>query len=344
MVNVDHQRLMEQYATEQDYRSMLLREVASRSGLHCIEDQILSGSESLSSTINLANHHGNSIPFSGASSNEMVPASFRLPTSISDRPVDGHLRTLEDRIAHQERYVEAIRKEVHSRKKRQQSLQSLVSDIQKAARHRRHVKSPSNSTKDHELLPANPMFQQNSTTQVGNGPPQLQASTTQSIPLSMPEDKHCVSPYQQLLRDSLEFFIVSKEDHISNAYGRGDGIPQGQVGIRCRFCKHRAMHWRGKGSLYFPGKVVAIYQSAQNIGSNHLLTSCSDFPEDRKEEMLRLRKANEKKHVGAKRYWEECCRFVGIYDRLDKQGIWLMPSPPSAIGASERHTSGGGSR
>lgn len=149
---------------------------------------------------------------------------------------------------------------------------------------------------------------------------------TGSIPVAMDVDKYVVSLYQQILRESLEFFVLDKPEILSNAHGRGGVLQKGQVGIRCRFCKCRPFHLRGRGSVYFPGKVLGIYQAAQNIGTNHLLTTCKEIPADRRERMSASRQTLVRRNGGGKKYWEECCRSVGIYDRMDMPGLWLTAS------------------
>lgn len=145
-----------------------------------------------------------------------------------------------------------------------------------------------------------------------------------SFPLANPKDRDFVSPYQAIVRECLEFFQTGPGDVFSNIHGRNNEIRIGQIGVRCKYCAHRPVHWRGRGCLYFPSRVSGVYQAAQNVANNHLADSCPDVPKDVKEQLDQLRGRSSAKRGGGKKYWEDTCRSLGLYEREGEPGLWLQ--------------------
>ena len=98
-------------------------------------------------------------------------------------------------------------------------------------------------------------------------PHQLQASSSSLYaraqpgrPLALQMDRDILSPYQCFLRQQIEFFAADQNDLDQSRQGRKRKIALGQVGIRCRYCVGWDTRTRGRGSVYFPAKLIGIYQ------------------------------------------------------------------------------------
>ena len=143
--------------------------------------------------------------------------------------------------------------------------------------------------------------------------------------LALPTDKGFVSSYQSLIRECLEFSQAQKEDVMWHTQGRKHKVSLGQVGVRCRFCARRAANLRGRGSVYFPGKLAGVYAAAQNMTTTHLLESCEDIPADMREALGEERR-NQRIHDrrgGGRKYWVESCKKMGLKEREEQSGIWM---------------------
>lgn len=251
---------------------------------------------------------------------ELLPETGVTGASLSPPGFDtlGHLHALRRRIAQKEILIDMLLEE-RKRREKVKDFQAQEAIGMRTAYHHADENKADSSVKTQLELSRGFRPEPNDPRETTSG--QL------TIPVAVDVDKYVVSPYQQILRDSIEFFVLDRSSQVSLLHGRDYGLEKGQVGIRCRCCKGRDFRSRGRGSAYFPSKAAGVYQAAQNIGTNHLLSSCPDIPADRKEEMSKLRKTSRRRHGGGKRYWEECCQSLGLYDRMDKPGIWLK-SPP----------------
>jgi hypothetical protein len=111
------------------------------------------------------------------------------------------------------------------------------------------------------------------------------------VPLYMSCDDDSLSAYQCTVRKQIEIFEARIEDVESNAQGRNKPITLGQVGIRCRHCTRwvysalqspccrlmistqliksfflaYSLHARNRAraSVYYPAKLLGLYQAAQ---------------------------------------------------------------------------------
>ena len=155
---------------------------------------------------------------------------------------------------------------------------------------------------------------------------QAKASLKSVLPLSLSigADTEMLSPYQQLVRQSLEFFQLDLEELQRSDSSQVQGLTAGQVGVRCKYCANRPLHWRGRGSFSFPNRLARVYQAAQNVANNHLRTVCPEIPDSVKEELESRHSEVAPMRGGGKKYWEEACRSVGLYEREGAAGVWLL--------------------
>lgn len=142
------------------------------------------------------------------------------------------------------------------------------------------------------------------------------AGTLESLPrcLLLSIDEKKISKYQCLLRKHIEAFEASQDDIETHSRGRSRKIVVGQVGIRCRHCRG----YLAKGSLYFPGTLSGIYQSAQNMALHHIYprdeaTRCKAMPAEDVSQFQTL--LSSKSNVGGgKDYWSEAANMIGLVD------------------------------
>ena len=154
----------------------------------------------------------------------------------------------------------------------------------------------------------------------GNKPPMTAAVNT-GIRLSLACDHEHLSDYQRVIRRSLELFEAGPEDCESNTQGRKRAVVLGQVGLRCLHCSNLPIRSRGRGAVYYPARLMGIYQAAQNMAHSHLTKACQHIPVHVKEELINLRKRRDNAS-GGKQYWADGCRALGVYE-TETSGLML---------------------
>jgi hypothetical protein len=130
-------------------------------------------------------------------------------------------------------------------------------------------------------------------------------------------DLDTLSEYQCLLREQMEFFQATPEDTKVTAQGRNRPIFLGQVGIQCRHCAHLPAKQRRRGAVYFPARLSSIYQSAQNMGTNHFNGRCPNIPDDVGEQLGSLKMQKSFNHGGGKIYWADKAASAGVVELDD---------------------------
>lgn len=179
-------------------------------------------------------------------------------------------------------------------------------------------------------------------------PPATHPSPGHVAPLALPSDRTCLTVYQMLLRQSLEYFTATTDDVESRVRGRKQKIRLGQLGVRCRYCAHLPVSQRGKGAVYYPKTLLNVYQAAQNIAGAHLscedeqhhhgavrmmgagtltttTTSCPYLPAWVAEEIA-VQKPRRDASKAGRSYWVEACKNMGVMER--DGGLWLANSAP----------------
>lgn len=135
--------------------------------------------------------------------------------------------------------------------------------------------------------------------------------------LALPQDGEILSEYQCLVRKQIEAFDAQQEDVESHARGRNKPIVLGQMGIRCKHCHMLPLQKRERGSVYFPSKLLGLYQAAQNMASCHLCDSCPKIPQELKDELNILR-ARKSTIGGGKQYWADAAKEIQLVDSDDR--------------------------
>jgi hypothetical protein len=140
------------------------------------------------------------------------------------------------------------------------------------------------------------------------------------------QDQDNLSPYQCLARKQIEVFEATEGDLEANAQGRNRPICLRQVGIRCLHCGRQPAKRRAKGAVFFPSRLVGVYQTAQNMANSHLIKDCKMIPKDIREDLMRIRlkesgetKLRKSSHGSGRSYWAACLRDLGVAEAPDRR-------------------------
>ena len=131
------------------------------------------------------------------------------------------------------------------------------------------------------VVAANGTSTNGSTTTPSFSPPGLKLTGRPGIPLYLSCNPDHLSVYQTEIRKHIQFFeatevYVNSNDQVK---GRNKAIVLGQVGIQCCHCAYIfPLSERSRGNMYFPQKLLGIYQASQILSANHLLDSCTMIP------------------------------------------------------------------
>ena len=68
--------------------------------------------------------------------------------------------------------------------------------------------------------------------------------------------------------------------------------------------------------MYFPAKLLGMYQAAQNMATIHLCKHCQLIPQGVRSELLALRE-RKSSAGGGKKYWADGAKVLGIYEAED---------------------------
>jgi len=82
-----------------------------------------------------------------------------------------------------------------------------------------------------------------------------------TIDMHLPSDGVFLSEYQTKVRQQLEYFASNSHDVNYSVQGRKKKARLGQVGIRCRHCAALSLRQRGRGAVYYPTTLSAVYQA-----------------------------------------------------------------------------------
>jgi hypothetical protein len=133
--------------------------------------------------------------------------------------------------------------------------------------------------------------------------------------LARPEDSEKLSLHQVLLRHQIEAFKATNDDVLTHTRGRNKPICLGQVGIRCRHCKHLPVAKRQKGAVYFPASLSGLYQASQNMSTTHLQCGlCSEMPLVIKHQFAMLMSTKASSSGAGRPYWADSATKLGLVD------------------------------
>lgn len=91
-----------------------------------------------------------------------------------------------------------------------------------------------------------------------------------------------------------------------------------KVGVRCRHCALVPDHQLGRSAVYYPSKLLNVYQVAQNIATYHLQDSCTRIPESVKQTLCSYK--DEKARAGyGKEHWAKTAAAMGVFE--DQNGL-----------------------
>lgn len=147
----------------------------------------------------------------------------------------------------------------------------------------------------------------------------FKGTTSLAIPGSDPD---WLSSVNCFVRECcVEAFSATEED-VNKSSKRGK-ISLHQVGIRCRFCSHRAKEEIQAAAVSYPTSVSGIYESVKRWQKVHL-ELCQDIPEDVKTKLAELGSSSSWVPT-TRQYWADSARSMGMVDTHD--GIRFSADP-----------------
>lgn len=147
------------------------------------------------------------------------------------------------------------------------------------------------------------------------------------ISLSLPEDDDVLSPLHCFMRRyCVEAFTASNRDIATPRYGKSHGVKvvEGQVGIRCLYCKDRPSGSRPERAVCYPSSLKNIYHSIETWQRRHSLV-CADIPEWIRKSMMDLMESSKTRAGGRRQYWEDSATRLGMVDT--DAGVRFCRSP-----------------
>ena len=139
-------------------------------------------------------------------------------------------------------------------------------------------------------------------------------TTRPYMPLSYPEDKQYLAPWQCYLRKV--FIEVFKADKSQVLRRRSNKVQLHQIGFRCRFCAHLDHKSKAKRSATFPSSLSKIYQTLNVMVIEHL-SLCKEIPTDEMEKFNRLKDLFPLGSRSSSVYWANAAKAMGIVDTKD---------------------------
>lgn len=147
-------------------------------------------------------------------------------------------------------------------------------------------------------------------------------STSLAIPSS---DSEWLSPMNCFIRDECVEAFSATEDDVATVSKRGRITTQ-QVGIRCRFCKHRPRDETLSAATSYPVSLAGIYESVKRWQKVHM-EACKDVPPDTRAKLQELA-SNNSWVPTTRQYWADSARALGMVDTQD--GIRFGTDPLDA--------------
>jgi len=134
------------------------------------------------------------------------------------------------------------------------------------------------------------------------------------IALSMPGDKDSLSDRQCYVRSYFVEAFSCTEDDVATRHSKGaQKLHVGQIGIRCRFCKHFSSKDRAERAMCYPSSVSRIYQTVADMQRFHF-EACTAIPPEMKR-IYKSLKTTRPRGVGSPQlYWIESAKELGFVD------------------------------
>lgn len=152
------------------------------------------------------------------------------------------------------------------------------------------------------------------------------------VSLSIPKtDQEWLSPLNCFIRaECIEVFSAYGEE-VTKLSKRGR-VSLHQVGIRCRFCKHRSKEERQMAAVSYPQSVAGIYESVKRWQKSHV-ECCEDMPKAVSEQLEELSSSNAWVPT-TRQYWADSARALGMVDTDEGIRFASDPKTPECL---EKH-------
>lgn len=145
-----------------------------------------------------------------------------------------------------------------------------------------------------------------------------------ALGLSIPGDKDCLSDRQCYVRSHfVELFAASDTDVASRHSKGAQKLHVGQIGIRCKHCKHLRNKDRAERAICYPSSISRIYQTVADMQRFHF-SACEMIPSEMKN-FYKTLKTTRPRGVGSPQaYWISSAKQLGLAD--SNAGIRYNPS------------------
>lgn len=145
------------------------------------------------------------------------------------------------------------------------------------------------------------------------------------VRLTKTDDAHWLSEMECFARsDLVEVYTHSKKESLDGYSGRKEPA-EGQIGIRCVFCKTLDQSERPNGSVVFPDSLSGLQTKVADLIRLHF-PSCPSIPDDARDTFKSLRGFDAKvASEDSQQYWVDAARDIGLSN--------ANPVGPKAAGA-----------
>ncbi|KAL3907331.1 MAG: hypothetical protein SGILL_008921, partial [Bacillariaceae sp.] len=133
------------------------------------------------------------------------------------------------------------------------------------------------------------------------------------VRLTKTDDVHWLSEVQCFARsDLVEAFAWRKNDGLTGYAGRKEPA-EGQVGLRCAFCKMLPDDRKPSGCLTFPENLEAVQTKVEDMLRLHF-HSCPGMPDETKDTFRTMKSRGPKKGEDPHEYWVDSAHDIGLSD------------------------------
>jgi len=141
--------------------------------------------------------------------------------------------------------------------------------------------------------------------------------------LALPTDNESLSDRQLFVRaEMIELFAATEKDVTARHSKGAQKLVEGQVGIRCRYCKHLRPRDRSERAVCYPSSISRIYQTVADMQRFHF-EQCKQIPAGVARHYKSLKTTRPRGTGSPQTYWIQSAKLLGLVDTSN--GIRLAP-------------------
>lgn len=132
--------------------------------------------------------------------------------------------------------------------------------------------------------------------------------------LALPTDSESLSDRQLFVRaEMIELFAATDKD-VSARHSKGaQKLVEGQVGIRCRYCKHLRPRDRSERAVCYPSSISRIYQTVADMQRFHF-EQCKQIPSGVARHYKSLKTTRPRGTGSPQTYWIQSAKLLDLVD------------------------------